>query len=73
MATRSSCGSIASSSGASLSTAASAGELDQVYERLGAQLTSDLAVGSSAMPLLAASVVLTALAVAMFLGIGRRS
>ncbi len=64
---------IASSSGASLSTAASAGELDQVYERLGAQLTSDLAVGNSAMPLLAASVVLTALAVAMFLGVGRRS
>ena len=44
-----------------------------MYERLGAQLTSDLAVGSSAMPLLAASVVLTALAVAMFLGVGRRS
>jgi hypothetical protein len=30
-------------------------------------------VGSSAMPLLVASIVLTALAVATFLGIGRRA
>lgn len=64
---------IATGSGGSLSTAASAGELDQVYESLGARLSSELAVGSSAMPLLMASVVLTALAVAMLLGIGRRS
>ncbi|HET6713509.1 MAG TPA: VWA domain-containing protein [Actinomycetota bacterium] len=64
---------IARTSGGTLSTAASAGELDEVYERLGAQLTSDLAVGNSAMPLLVASVVLTALAVASFLGLGRRS
>jgi len=64
---------IASDSGGSLSTAASAGELTEVYDTLGARLTSDLAVGSSATPLLAASIVLTALAVAMFLGVGRRS
>lgn len=65
--------SIANDSGGELSTAASAGELSQVYDRLGARLTSDLAVGSSATPLLVASAVLTALAVGMFLGIGRRS
>jgi Ca-activated chloride channel family protein len=64
---------IASDSGGSLSTAASAGELTEVYDTLGTRLTSELAVGSSATPLLAASIVLTALAVAMFLGIGRRS
>ncbi len=64
---------IASDSGGSLSTAASAGELTEVYDTLGTRLASDLAVGSSATPLLAASIVLTALAVAMFLGIGRRS
>ncbi len=64
--------SIASGSGGALSTAASAGELSQVYETLGARLSSELTVGRSAMPLLAASVVLTALAVAAFLGIGRR-
>ena len=65
--------SIANDSGGALSTAASAGELSQVYDRLGARLTSDLAVGSSATPLLVASAVLTALAVGMFLGVGRRS
>jgi Ca-activated chloride channel homolog len=64
--------SIASGSGGALSTATSAGELSQVYETLGARLSSELTVGSSAMPLLAASVVLTALAVGAFLGIGRR-
>jgi Ca-activated chloride channel homolog len=64
---------IAGDSGGSLSTAASAGELTDVYDTLGARLTSDFAVGSSAMPLLFASVVLTVLAAAMFLGIGRRS
>ena len=64
--------SIASGSGGALSTAASAGELSQVYETLGARLSSELTVGSSAMPLLAASVLLTALAVAAFLGVGRR-
>ena len=62
---------IARSSGGSLSTATSAGELSEVYDALGARLTSDLAVGSSAAPLLAASALLTALSVAMFLGIGR--
>ena len=64
---------IADSSGGSLSTAASADELDQVYDSLGARLSSELAVGSSAMPLLVASIVLTALAVATFLGLGRRA
>lgn len=64
--------SIAATTGGALSTAASAGELGQVYDRLGARLTSDLAVGSSATPLLAAAAVLTALAVALFLGVGRR-
>lgn len=63
---------MASASGGSLSTAATAGELDEVYDRLGARLSSELAVGSSAMPLLVASVVLTGLAVALFLGVGRR-
>ncbi|MDH5225368.1 MAG: VWA domain-containing protein [Actinomycetota bacterium] len=65
--------SIASGSDGSLSTAATAGELDQVYDALGARLTTELAVGSSAMPLLVASALLTALAVALFLGLGRRS
>ena len=64
--------SIAVTTGGALSTAASAGELGQVYDRLGARITSDLAVGSSATPLLAAAAALTALAVALFLGIGRR-
>ncbi|MGH2539342.1 MAG: VWA domain-containing protein [Actinomycetota bacterium] len=64
--------SIASGSDGALSTAASAGELSEVYDTLGARLSSELTVGSSAMPLLAASVVLTALAVASFLGVGRR-
>ena len=63
---------MANASGGSLSTAATAGELDEVYDRLGARLSSELAVGSSAMPLLVASVVLTGLAVALFLGVGRR-
>jgi len=49
------------------------GNRTEVYDTLGTQLTSDLAVGSSATPLLVASVVLTTLAVAMFLGVGRRS
>lgn len=64
--------SIATDSGGAFSTAASAGELNQVYDRLGARLTTDLAVGTSATPLLVASAVLTALAVGMFLGVGRR-
>jgi Ca-activated chloride channel family protein len=64
---------IANGSGGSLSTAETAGELDEVYEALGARLSSELAVGSSALPLLAASVVLTVLAVGTFLGLGRRS
>lgn len=64
--------SIATETGGALSTAASADELSQIYDRLGARLTSELAVGSSATPLLVASTVLTAMAVAMFLGVGRR-
>jgi Ca-activated chloride channel homolog len=64
--------SIASDTGGALSTATSAGELSQVYDRLGARLTSDLTVGTSATPLLVASAVLTSLAVAIFLGVGRR-
>ncbi|MGZ8619761.1 MAG: VWA domain-containing protein, partial [Actinomycetota bacterium] len=63
---------IASGSGGALSTAATAGELSRVYDTLGARLASELAVGTSALPLLLASVVLTALAVAAFLGVGRR-
>ena len=55
-----------------MSTAATAGELDAGTSTLGARLTSDLwPSGTSAMPLLVASVVLTALAVAAFLGLGR--
>ena len=64
--------SIATETGGALSTAASADELSQIYDRLSARLTSELAVGSSATPLLVASTVLTAMAVAMFLGVGRR-
>lgn len=64
--------SIAGRSGGSMSTAGSADELTQVYDTLGARLTTDLAVGSSALPLFAASVVLTALAIVAFLGLGRR-
>lgn len=63
---------IASGSGGALSSAATAGELSRVYDTLGARLASELAVGTSALPLLLASVVLTALAVAAFLGVGRR-
>jgi len=63
---------ISSGSGGSLSTAETAGELDEVYDALGARLSSELAVGSSALPLLAASVVLTVLALVTFLGVGRR-
>jgi Ca-activated chloride channel family protein len=65
--------SIASRSGGAMSTAATADELSGVYETLGARLSSELAVGSSALPLLVASVVLTTLAVAAFLGLGRRA
>lgn len=63
---------ISSGSGGSLSTAETAGELDEVYDALGARLSSELSVGSSALPLLAASVVLTVLALVTFLGVGRR-
>ena len=65
--------SIASRSGGAMSTAATAGELSRVYDTLGVRLSSELAVGTSALPLLVASVVLTALAVAAFLGLGRRA
>lgn len=65
--------SIASRSGGAMSTAATADELGAVYETLGTRLSSELAVGSSALPLLVASVVLTALAVAALLGLGRRA
>jgi Ca-activated chloride channel homolog len=64
---------IAADSGGSFSAAASAGELDRVYDALGARLTSELAVGSSATPLLVSSMVMTAVAAAIFLGAGRRS
>ncbi len=64
---------ISSGSGGSTSTAETAGELDEVYDALGARLSSELAVGSSALPLLVASVVLTVLAVGTVLGLGRRS
>jgi Ca-activated chloride channel family protein len=64
---------ISSGSGGSTSTAETAGELDEVYDALGARLSSELSVGSSALPLLVASVVLTVLAVGTFLGLGRRS
>ncbi|HEY7761440.1 MAG TPA: VWA domain-containing protein [Actinomycetota bacterium] len=64
---------ISSGSGGSLSTAETAGQLDEVYDALGARLSSELAVGTSALPLLVASVVLTVLAVGTFLGLGRRS
>jgi Ca-activated chloride channel family protein len=64
---------ISSGSGGSTSTAETAGELDEVYDALGARLSSELAVGRSALPLLVASVVLTVLAVGTFLGLGRRS
>ncbi|HJR98501.1 MAG TPA: VWA domain-containing protein [Actinomycetota bacterium] len=63
---------ISSGSGGSLSTAETAGELDEVYDALGARLSSELSVGSSALPLLVASVVLTVLALVTFLGVGRR-
>lgn len=65
--------SIASRSGGAMSTAATAGELSRVYDTLGVRLSSELAVGTSALPLLVASVVLTALAVAALLGLGRRA
>jgi Ca-activated chloride channel family protein len=64
---------ISSGSGGSTSTAETAGQLDEVYDALGARLSSELSVGSSALPLLVASVVLTVLAVGTFLGLGRRS
>ena len=43
---------IATSTGGESSTASTAGELTQVYDTLGAKLSSDLAAGSSAIPLL---------------------
>jgi Ca-activated chloride channel homolog len=64
--------SIAGDSGGALSTAATADELARVYDTLGARLSSELAIGSSAMPLLLASVAMTAVAAVLFLGVGRK-
>jgi Ca-activated chloride channel family protein len=62
---------IANSTGGQSSTATTADELTEVYDTLGVRLSADLAVGSSALPLLAAAVVLTLLAVILFLAPSR--
>ena len=62
---------IAESTGGQSSTATTADELTEVYDTLGVRLSGDLAVGSSAFPLLAAAVVLTLLAVILFLAPSR--
>jgi Ca-activated chloride channel family protein len=62
---------IASSTGGDLSTASTAGQLGEVYDALGAQLSSDLAVGSSALPLLMLAGALAIGAIALLLTGGR--
>jgi Ca-activated chloride channel family protein len=62
---------IANATGGQSSTATTADELTEVYDTLGVRLSADLAVGSHALPLLAAAVVLTLLAVILFLAPSR--
>jgi Ca-activated chloride channel homolog len=62
---------IANATGGQSSTATSADELTEVYDTLGVRLSGDLAVGSSALPFLAAAVALTLLAVILFLAPSR--
>lgn len=62
---------IATDTGGDASTASTAGELGQVYDALGAQLSSDLAVGSSALPLLVLAGILAVGAIALLLTGGR--
>jgi Ca-activated chloride channel family protein len=62
---------IADSTGGQPSTASTADELTEVYDTLGVRLSGDLAVGSSALPLLVAAVALTALAIILFLAPSR--
>lgn len=62
---------IAASTGGESSTASTAGELNQVYDALGTKLSSDLAAGSSAIPLLVLAVSLALGAIFLFLSGGR--
>jgi Ca-activated chloride channel homolog len=62
---------IATQTGGRASAATSAGELNGVYEALGTELSADLAVGTSAVPLLVVAVLLTLGAVAVFLAPSR--
>jgi Ca-activated chloride channel homolog len=62
---------IANATGGQSSTATTADELTEVYDTLGVRLSGELAVGSSAVPFLAAAVALTLLAVILFLAPSR--
>ncbi len=62
---------IATGTGGESSTASTAGELTQVYDTLGAKLSSDLAAGSSAIPLLGLTAILAVGAIVLFLSGGR--
>ena len=64
---------MATSTGGSYETASSAGELSQVYDTLQTRLSSQLAVGGSAVPLLALAAVLAIGAIVLFLSGGRAS
>jgi Ca-activated chloride channel family protein len=57
---------MASSTGGGFSTAATSGELSEVYDALGTRLSSELAVGSSAVPFLAVAVLFALGALAVF-------
>ena len=62
---------IASQTGGVASTAKTAGELSEVYDALGARLSSELAVGSSAAPLLALALALALGAIVLYFASGR--
>jgi Ca-activated chloride channel family protein len=57
---------MASSTGGAFSTAATSGELSEVYDTLGSRLSSELAVGSSAVPFLAIAVMFVLGAIGLF-------
>jgi Ca-activated chloride channel homolog len=62
---------MASSTGGGFSTASTSGELTQVYDTLRTRLSTDLAVGSSVVPLLAITAALALGAIILFLSSGR--
>jgi Ca-activated chloride channel homolog len=62
---------IAAGTGGRASTASNAGELSAVYDALGTQLSSDLAVGTSAVPFLVGAAIFAVGAIALLLSRGR--